>query len=595
MYRALYRKWRPRKFEDVIGQTSIVTALENQLLHGRVGHAYLFTGTRGTGKTTCAKIFAKAVNCLERDGAEPCGKCSVCTGIDGGGITDVEEIDAASNNGVNDIRNLREETVYAPSACAYKVYIIDEVHMLSDAAFNALLKIMEEPPAHVIFILATTEVHRVPATIRSRCQRYDFMRISPDDIAQRLLYVARQEQIVLTPEAAQLIARLADGAMRDALSILDTCAGVTSAVDEALVRRMAGVTDRGYLFELSQAVSEKDAAKALCLVARMRERSIDLKRLCDEMILHYRNLMIAGMPGGAHLLSGVSAEEEQRYAAAASGISRRDAIRAIKSLCGALDKMGKSTDARIELELALLGLCDDTPAAANAAFAAAAPAAARTMGAAGTVGASGAVTAAPQPFAAAPVQAAPPRPAAAPTEYAMMQGETMQGQGNAPAPQQAGTAAPSSPAAQAQSAAAAPSGAPTDAAQTAGPAAPAAAQTPPQPFAAWGAVVEVMAQRDQLLYVCLKESKAYLDPDPNAIRVLIGGSDLFLTYMRKNQASSQLIKQAIFEVTGKRYAIGPWPPKTERRPEMQSAEETLNRLAQQGVEVVYEDKIKGEA
>ncbi|MBD5095098.1 MAG: DNA polymerase III subunit gamma/tau [Subdoligranulum sp.] len=640
MYRALYRKWRPKNFEDVIGQADIVTALENQLLHGRVGHAYLFTGTRGTGKTTCAKIFAKAVNCPERDGAEPCGKCSVCTGIDDGGITDVVEIDAASNNGVNDIRDLREESVYAPSVCTYKVYIIDEVHMLSREAFNALLKIMEEPPAHVIFILATTEVHKVPATILSRCQRYDFMRIAPDDIARRLLYVAGQESIALAPEAAQLIARLADGAMRDALSILDTCAGVTSEVDEALVRRMAGVTDRGYLFELSQAVAGKDAEKALCLVAELRERSIDLKRLCDEMILHYRNLMIAGMPGGARLLSGVSAEEEQRYAETASGISRRDAIRAIKTLCGALDQMGKGTDVRIELELALFRLCEEEPEAVPMAFAPGAPAAARTMGAAGAGAAQPfaaggapqpftAAGAAPQPFAAAPGQAAPsytaapgqtapsypaapgqaaPPRTAASTEYAVMPGETAPAVSAAPA--QAGAAAPLSPAAPAQTgetaisspsaqgAAHAPSGSAAPAqgdsraqaapAQTAQPAAPAAGQTPPQPFAAWDAVVQAMAARDNLLYANLKETKAYCD----GRRVLIDGGDLFLEFMRKNDYSKELIKQAIAEVTGTRYAIGPYRQKDSKPAEVQSAEETLNQLAQQGVEVIYEDEEK---
>lgn len=552
MYRALYRKWRPKKFEDVIGQADIVTALENQLLHGRVGHAYLFTGTRGTGKTTCAKIFAKAVNCPARDGAEPCGSCAVCTGIDGGGITDVVEIDAASNNGVNDIRDLRGETIYAPSVCACKVYIIDEVHMLSREAFNALLKIMEEPPDHVIFILATTEVHKVPATILSRCQRYDFMRIAPDAIARRLLYIAGQENIALAPDAAQLIARLADGAMRDALSILDTCAGVTNEVDEALVRRMAGVTDRSYLFELSQAVLEKDAEKALRLVSELRERSIDLKRLCDELILHYRNLMIAGMPGGAPLLSGVSAEEERRYAEAASGLSQRDAIRAVKALCAALDQMGKGTDARIELELALFRLCEDVPAA-PAAFAATAPATARPAGAA---------SAAPQPFAAAPVQAAPRQPAA-------------QAQTESPA------ASPPLPAA---SAAQAPSAAAPD--NTAS-----APQTPPQPFAAWDAVVQAMASRDQLLYVYLKEAKAYCD----GRRVLIDGSDLFLDYMRRNEYSAQLIKQAIAEATGTRYAIGPYRRPGGRQAETQSAEETLQHLAQQGVEVVYEDESSDEA
>ena len=263
MYRALYRKWRPQRFEDVVGQRAIVTALKNQITAGRVGHAYLFTGVRGTGKTTCAKIFAKAVNCLHPHNGDPCGECEICKGIDNGSILDVVEMDAASNNGVDDIRDLRDETAYTPSACHYKVYIIDEVHMLSTAAFNALLKTLEEPPAHVIFILATTEIQKVPATILSRCQRYDFTRITADDIAKRLLYVAGEEKIDLDENAAQRIGRLADGAMRDALSILDTCAGVDNKVDEALVRRMAGVTDRGYLFEISDAINAHDSVTAL--------------------------------------------------------------------------------------------------------------------------------------------------------------------------------------------------------------------------------------------------------------------------------------------------------------------------------------------
>ena len=233
MYRALYRKWRPQRFEDVVGQRAIVTALKNQITAGRVGHAYLFTGVRGTGKTTCAKIFAKAVNCLHPEGGDPCGKCEICKGIDNGSLLDVVEMDAASNNGVDDIRDLRDETAYTPSACQYKVYIIDEVHMLSTAAFNALLKTLEEPPAHVIFILATTEIQKVPATILSRCQRYDFTRIGPEDIARRVEYIAGEEKLELTSDGAELIARLADGALRDALSILDTCAACHKDVDMA--------------------------------------------------------------------------------------------------------------------------------------------------------------------------------------------------------------------------------------------------------------------------------------------------------------------------------------------------------------------------
>ncbi len=573
MYRALYRKWRPQHFEDVVGQTDIVTALKNQLLHERVGHAYLFTGTRGTGKTTCAKIFAKAVNCPTREGAEPCGQCAVCRGIDDGSVTDVVEIDAASNNSVNDIRALREESVYTPSACAYKVYIIDEVHMLSREAFNALLKIMEEPPSHVIFILATTEVHKVPATILSRCQRYDFMRIPPDAIAQRLLYVAGQEGIALDPLAAGLIARLADGAMRDALSILDTCAGISTAVDEELVRRMAGVTDRGYLFELSRAVAEKDAGAALRLVAELRERSVDIKRLCDELILHYRNLMLAGMPDGARLLTGVSAEEERRYAEEAPGLARGDAIRAVKTLCAALDQMGKGTDARVELEVALFRLCEDASSAAPVPQTPPRP------------------CAAPQPFAAAPLPppaAGAPAPAAAPEkDIARPEADAA---ASAPAPERepAARSAAVGQAAMEKGAAVPPADAPTPspAPEKQAAQAPAGAQTPPQPFAAWDAVVAAMEPRDQLLYVYLRESKAYCE----GRRVLIDGSELFLDYMRKNEYSSQLIKQAIAEVTGTRYAIGPYRPRSRETAAAQTAEETLSRLAQQGVEVVYENQ-----
>ena len=325
MYRALYRKWRPQRFEDVVGQRAIVTALKNQITANRVGHAYLFTGVRGTGKTTCAKIFAKAVNCLHPVNGDPCGECEICKGIDNGSILDVVEMDAASNNGVDDIRDLRDETAYTPSACKYKVYIIDEVHMLSTAAFNALLKTLEEPPAHVIFILATTEIQKVPATILSRCQRYDFTRIGPEDIARRVEYIAGEEKLELSPDGAELIARLADGALRDALSILDTCAGVTAKIDADVVRRMAGVTDRSYLFRISDALEAQDGATALAQLAQLRQQSVDVKRLTEELIAHYRALMLAALPGGQSLLSGVSPEEEALYLEKGPQLGQREA------------------------------------------------------------------------------------------------------------------------------------------------------------------------------------------------------------------------------------------------------------------------------
>ena len=355
MYRALYRKWRPQRFADVVGQAPIVTALQNQIAAGRIGHAYLFTGTRGTGKTTCAKIFAKAVNCLDHSSPDPCCQCEVCKGIDSGAIMDIIEMDAASNNGVDDIRDLRDEVAYLPSVCRYKVYIIDEVHMLSTQAFNALLKTMEEPPEHVIFILATTEVQKVPVTILSRCQRYDFARITADDIAGRLRYVAEQEKIDLDPNAAQLIGRLADGAMRDALSILDTCAGVDNKVDETLVRRMAGVTDRGYLFEISDAIAARDSVAALEKIAALRQQSVDMRRLCMELAGHYRNLMLCALPGGTSLLTGTSPEEEAAYLQR-KDFPQADAIRAINAFGSALEKMSRGTDQRIELELAVFSL-----------------------------------------------------------------------------------------------------------------------------------------------------------------------------------------------------------------------------------------------
>ena len=422
MYRALYRKWRPQRFEDVVAQRGIVTALRNQIATGRVGHAYLFTGVRGTGKTTCAKIFAKAVNCLHPQNGDPCGECEICRGIDNGSILDVVEMDAASNNGVDDIRDLRDETAYTPSACHYKVYIIDEVHMLSTAAFNALLKTLEEPPAHVIFILATTEIQKVPATILSRCQRYDFTRIGPEDIAQRVEYIAGQEGLELSGEGAELISRLADGAMRDALSILDTCAGVTAKIDADVVRRMAGVTDRSYLFHISDALEAQDAAAALAQLAQLRQQSVDVKRLTEELIAHYRALMLAALPGGQALLSGVSPEEEKLYLEKGPRMGQREAIRAIRALGNALEHMTRGSDQRIELELALFSLSEQPQQVAVQAVPAARPAVPAQE--------------APRPFASAPVKPFVCAPAAsAPVQEPSVEPAPMQQSEPEPAPQ----------------------------------------------------------------------------------------------------------------------------------------------------------------
>ena len=276
----------------MVGQPQVTVTLQNELMAGRIAHAYLFTGSRGTGKTTCAKILAKAVNCLHPQDGDPCGECEICRAADDGSLMDIVEIDAASNNGVDNIRTLREEANFTPASAKYRVYIIDEVHMLSVGAFNALLKTLEEPPPHVIFILATTEAHKLPATILSRCQRFDFRRIPPEDIADRLDYVARQEGATVNRDAALLLARLADGALRDALSLLDQCLGRSHAVTEAVVNETAGLAGRDHLFDFAEFVRRQDAASALELIARLHEGSKDMARLCEELSSHYRGLML---------------------------------------------------------------------------------------------------------------------------------------------------------------------------------------------------------------------------------------------------------------------------------------------------------------
>ena len=567
MYQALYRKWRPAVFEDVVGQSAIVSALKNQVATGRVGHAYLFTGTRGTGKTTCARIFAKAVNCTNPHAGNPCGECAICRGVDDGSILDVIEIDAASNNGVDSIRDLRDETAYTPSLCRYKVYIIDEVHMLSTAAFNALLKTMEEPPSHVIFILATTEIHKVPATILSRCQRYDFGRIRPEDIAGRVRYVAQQENLELDEAAAMLIARLADGALRDALSILDTCAGMSKQIDEELVRRMAGVTDRSYLFAISDAVTAKDPARALAEIAQLRQRSVDLRRLCEELISHYRNLMLAAMPGGKALLTGVSGEEESLYLQKCSQVPLAKAVQAIRSLGSALEKMSRGTDPRIELELALFSLTEETTAAPV-------PAPARTAAAPAAQPASQpfVASASTQPFihstppAQQPAQTAQPAPAAAPAAQ--------------PAPAAQSQEQPSQPA---QTWAADVPFAPV--AKRGAPQAPAGE---PQLFPQWSKVLaELEKNKESMLFAYLEHSRAFFD----GRRVLIDAGNTFRDFIRVNKEAQELIKQTIQKCVGVRCGIGPYePPKTEGPSGAQVLDDTLKTLKQQGVPVIYHDK-----
>ena len=600
MYRALYRKWRPQRFEDVVAQHGTVTALRNQVAAGRVGHAYLFTGVRGTGKTTCAKIFAKAVNCLNPHDGDPCCQCSICCGIDDGSILDVVEMDAASNNGVDDIRGLRDETAYTPSECRYKVYIIDEVHMLSTAAFNALLKTLEEPPAHVIFILATTEIQKVPETILSRCQRYDFARIVPEDIARRVEYIAGEEHLQLTTEGAELISRLADGAMRDALSILDTCAGVTSQIDASVVRKMAGVTDRSYLFRISDAIAAQDGATALACLAQLRQQdSVDIKRLTDELIAHYRALMLAALPGGQALLTGVSPEEEALYLQKGPALGQREPIRAIRLLGNALEHMARGSDQRIELELALVNLAEPLQPVAQPIQAVPARASAAPAPEAEAPRPFAAAQAQPQPFVSAPAAPVVTAPAA-PQEPAP-----------APAVQEEAPPIPEEPPVQ-ESAAALPWEEPAPPMPLAEPvpeppATPAPAPMPQQPkadcaadpaldrprkvaaaginpFDKWSEVIHLLQEKDPMLYTYLKKSKAYFD----GTRVLIDGGKTFRDFIRANKDSQKLIKKLIAQVSGVAVPIGPYEPKAAGKT-ASNAEESLHKLEQLGLDVSIED------
>ncbi len=297
-YQALYRKYRPETFMDVCGQEHVTETLKNGIKEGKIVHAYLFTGTRGTGKTTCAKILAKAVNCLNPQDGNPCGECEVCRAVKEGSVTDIVEIDAASNNGVESIRELREQVAFPPAFAKYRVYIIDEVHMLSIGAFNALLKTLEEPPEHVIFILATTEVHKLPATILSRCQRFDFRRIDSLVIKDRIKTVASSEGFNITDDAANLIAAVADGGMRDALSILDLCTAASSEITEETVQSVCSMAGDNYLLELADCIADRETEKSLCLINELHMGSVDMQRLLNELLSHFRDLLIIKTVGG---------------------------------------------------------------------------------------------------------------------------------------------------------------------------------------------------------------------------------------------------------------------------------------------------------
>lgn len=363
MYRVLYRKWRPQTFSDVAGQPHITETLSNEVRENRLAHAYLFTGSRGTGKTSCAKILSKAINCLSPVNGNPCNSCEICRGIDNGSVLDVVEIDAASNRGIDDIRALREESAFTPAQAKYRVYIIDEVHMLTIEAFNALLKTLEEPPEHIVFILATTEVQKLPSTILSRCQRFDFRRISVDAIVSRLKYVASEENVILDDAAAVLIARIADGGMRDALSIFDRCLSISENVTTAVVSDAAGIMSKDYLFALSEAFRTKDTSRALSIVDELHNSSCDTERLCTELTNHFRSLLIIKSVKNPENILVCTNEELAELKTLSEKFTVDEILNIMNILSAAIASIKVTQNRRIETEMAVIKIC--TPEAST--------------------------------------------------------------------------------------------------------------------------------------------------------------------------------------------------------------------------------------
>ena len=577
MYQVLYRKWRPKTFSDVSGQEHITTTLLNELSTNRLNHAYLFTGSRGTGKTTCAKILAKAVNCLHPVNGNPCGECEICKGIDSGSMLDVTEMDAASNRKIDDIRQIIDEVQFKPSKCKYRVYIIDEVHMLTTEAFNALLKTLEEPPEHAIFILATTEVHKLPQTILSRCQRFDFHRIPPRAIADRLLYVASQEGVTLSDGAALLAASVADGALRDALSLLDRCIAISSDIDEDVVRSAAGLARKTYLFELANCVINKNTAKALEIVNRLYGESKDMARLCDELLSHFRTLMLIKSVKNPRDIIIMADDEFEQAQVQSDYLSLADIVYYMDVLSRAYQNMGRGTGDRTELEMAVVKLSsaelDGTVEALTARVTALEKAVKKGIR----------VNCVPEQVQAVsqPVQSEPPKPEVQKSEPEKVQEvkpvvETEKDEPVAPTPKIQGQHAQEQPVLTAS--------APKKAVQR---------QSidldtiynNAQPFPDWAEVVNNMKPVSRTIAAAFANSSAYT----SGKYMLIDTDNEMAFELLKNNERRQEIRQLIFETTGQHYNLGPY-----KRPSAKQEDKTdpVDRLVEslQGSDVIITQK-----
>lgn len=577
MYQVLYRKWRPKTFSDVSGQEHITTTLLNELSTNRLNHAYLFTGSRGTGKTTCAKILAKAVNCLHPVNGNPCGECEICKGIDSGGILDVTEMDAASNRKIDDIRQIIDEVQFKPSKCKYRVYIIDEVHMLTTEAFNALLKTLEEPPEHAIFILATTEVHKLPQTILSRCQRFDFHRIPPRAIADRLLYVASQEGVTLSDGAALLAASVADGALRDALSLLDRCIAISSDIDEDVVRSAAGLARKTYLFELANCVINKNTAKALEIVNRLYGESKDMARLCDELLSHFRTLMLIKSVKNPRDIIIMADDEFEQAQVQSDYLSLADIVYYMDVLSRAYQNMGRGTGDRTELEMAIVKLSsaelDGTVEALTTRVTALEKAVKKGIR----------VNCVPEQVQAVsqPVQSEPPKPEVQKSEPEKVQEvkpvvETEKNEPVAPTPKIQGQPAQEQPVLTASASKKAVQRQSVDLD---------AIYNNAQPFPDWAEVVNNMKPVSRTIAAAFANSSAYT----SGKYMLIDTDNEMAFELLKNNERRQEIRQLIFETTGQHYNLGPY-----KRPSAKQEDKTdpVDRLVEslQGSDVIITQK-----
>ncbi|MBQ6154161.1 MAG: DNA polymerase III subunit gamma/tau [Ruminococcus sp.] len=579
MYQVLYRKYRPQTFCDVVGQHAVVETLKNELKKGRIHHAYLFTGSRGTGKTTCAKILSKAVNCLSPvDGCDPCCECESCKGIDSGEIFDVVEMDAASNRGIDDIRSIIDEVGFTPAKVKYRVYIIDEVHMLTTDAWNALLKTLEEPPKHVIFILATTEVHKIPATILSRCQRFDFHHIKPADIAQRLKYICEQEGVTLTDEAATLISVIADGALRDAISLLDRCIGISSEVDAEIVRSAAGLASKKYLFEICNCVINKNPAAALEMIDGLYKESKNMTRLCDELISHFRSLMLIKTVKNPKDMLVLSEKEFEAAYAQADYLSLADIIFDIDVLARAYERMGKALSERAELEMAVVKLCapelDRTDEALFQRVTALEKAV--KMLSAGNVPPQAAVVLQEEP------KEAEPKPAVKEEKKAEAPAvEEPVAKEEIPQPVEPVREEAKPEPEKAEPIVAIP------------PTAPAAASSPPdmdvlyanaKPFTEWKEVIKSLRDYAKPIAEAFSDSSAYISGD----YLLIASDREFAFSLLKVQSQRENVKRAVREITGKTYRLGPYrKPKTEEKKD-DVLDTFIHKLRDMGVSVTEE-------